>query len=238
MSMTAAEAARLLDVSPATLRRWVDDGLVPLEHGEWTRTSLAQARIVARLRARGHPIEEIREATREGRLAYGYLEDLFPAPVSTHTLEEAAEATGLEPALVERIWTAVGFSALTVDEITDDDLRLLRYIAAALDAGFPLVAFLQLVRVYGQALARIADAEVRLFHLYVHEPLIHDGVHNLEMAEEMEGLARELLPLASPIMDHVHRRSRHHSLVQDMVGHMELGVGGGGGLDPGRLRVA
>src|SRR4051794_16773029 len=80
MSMTAAEAARLLDVSPATLRRWVDDGLVPLERGEWTRTSLAQARIVARLRARGHPIDEIREATREGRLAYGYLEDLFPAP--------------------------------------------------------------------------------------------------------------------------------------------------------------
>jgi len=238
MSMTAAEAARLLDVSPATLRRWVDDGLVPLEHGEWTRTSLAQARIVARLRARGHPIDEIREATREGRLAYGYLEDLFPAPASTHTLEEAAEATGLEPALVERIWTAVGFSALTVDEITDDDLRLLRYIAAALDAGFPLVAFLQLVRVYGQALARIADAEVRLFHLYVHEPLIHDGVDNLEMAEEMQGLARELLPLATPVMDGLHQRFLQHFLDQDVVGHMELEIDADGGLDLGRMRVA
>src|SRR3954447_4661735 len=238
MSMTAAEAARLLDVSPATLRRWVDDGLVPLEDGEWTRTAPAQARIVAGLRARGHPIDEIREATREGRLAYGYLEDLFPAPASTHTLEEAAEATGLEPALVERIWTAVGFSALTVDEITDDDLRLLRYIAAALDAGFPLVAFLQLVRVYGQALARIADAEVRLFHLYVHEPLIHDGVDNLEMAEEMQDLARELLPLASPVMDGLHQRFLQHFLDQDVVGHMELEVHAGAGLDLGRLRVA
>jgi adenylate cyclase len=238
MPMTATEAARLLDVSPATLRRWVDDGLVPLEHGEWTRTSLAQARIVARLRARGHLIDEIREATREGRLAYGYLEDLFPAPASTHTLEEAAEATGLEPALVERIWTAVGFSALSVDEITDDDLRLLRHIAAALDAGFPLVAFLQLVRVYGQALARIADAEVRLFHLYVHEPLIHDGVDNLEMAEEMQDLARELLPLATPVMDGLHQRFLQHFLDQDVVGHMELEIDADGGLDLGRMRVA
>jgi adenylate cyclase len=238
MSMTAAEAARLLDVSPATLRRWVDYGLVPLAHGEWTRTSLAQARIVARLRARGHPIDEIREATREGRLAYGYLEELFPAPASTHTLEEAAEATGLEPALVERIWATVGFSALTVDEITDDDLRLLRYIAAALDAGFPLVAFLQLVRVYGQALARIADAEVRLFHLYVHEPLIHDGVDSLEMAEEMQGLARDLLPLATPIMDGLHQRFLQHFLDQDVVGHMELEIDADGGLDLGRMRVA
>src|SRR3954447_12397293 len=104
MSMTAAEASRLLDVSPATLRRWAQDGLIPLEDGEWTRTSIAQARIVARLPARAHPMEEIREAPREGRLAYGSLEDLFPAPAATHTLDEAAETTGLEPALLERIW--------------------------------------------------------------------------------------------------------------------------------------
>jgi adenylate cyclase len=238
MPMTASEAARLLDVSPATLRRWVQDELVLLRDGEWDRAALAQARIVARLRARGHSLDEIREASRSGRLAYGYLEDLFPAASGTHTLEEAAEATGLEVALLERIWTSIGFSALTMNDITDDDLRLLRYIAAALEAGFPLVAFLQLVRVYGQALGRIADAEVRLFHLYVHEPLIHDGVDQLEMAEEMQGLARELLPLAAPIMDHVHQRFLQHFLDQDVVGHMELAVDGDGGLDLGRMRVA
>ena len=38
---------------------------------------------------------------------------------------------------------------------------------------------------------------------------MRDGVPGLEMAEEMEGLARELLPLASPIMDHVHQRFLH-----------------------------
>jgi adenylate cyclase len=238
MWMTATEAARLLDVSPGTLRRWVQDGLVPLADGEWDRAALAQARIVARLRARGHSLEEIREASESGRLAYGYLEELFPAAAGTHTLEEAAAATGLEIALLERIWTAIGFSALTIEEITDDDIKLLRYVAAALEAGFPLIAFLQLVRVYGQALERIADAEVRLFHLYVHEPLIQDGVDQLEMAEEMQGLARELLPLAAPIMDHVHQRFLQHFLDQDVVGHMEQAVDGPGGLDLGRMRVA
>ena len=47
--MSLADAARELDVSPATLRRRVGDGLVPLPDGEWTRGSLAHARIVARL---------------------------------------------------------------------------------------------------------------------------------------------------------------------------------------------
>ncbi len=83
----------------------------------------------------------------------------------------------------------MGFSATATERLSDDDLEMLRYVADVLAAGFPLVAFLQLVRVYGQALAQIADAEVRLFHLYVHEPLMRDGVPGLEIAEEMEGLA-------------------------------------------------
>jgi uncharacterized protein len=35
-----------------------------------------------------------------------------------------------------------------------------------------------------------ADAEVRLFHMYVHEPLMRDGVPGMQMAEEMGGVKR------------------------------------------------
>ena len=104
-----------------------------------------------------------------------------------------------------------------------------------LDAGLPLVAFLQLVRVYGQALAQIADAEVKLFHLYVHEPLIRDGAPVLDIAEELADLASELLPLAAPIMDSVHQRLLQHFLEQDVVGHLEP-VADDAAL--GRVRVA
>ena len=86
-------------------------------------------------------------------------------------------------------------------------------------------------------MSQIADAEVRLFHLYVHEPLMRDGVPGWEMAEEMEGLAREILPLASPIMDHAHNRFLQHFIEQDVIGHMEADLGDGP-LDLGRLRVA
>ena len=53
---------------------------MPLRDGAWTPAALAQARIVARLRARGHTLEQLRGAAKEGRLAFGYLEDLFPHP--------------------------------------------------------------------------------------------------------------------------------------------------------------
>jgi adenylate cyclase len=233
--LTLSEVAQRVDVSPATLRRWVKDGIVPLGNGRWTPAAVAHARIVARLRDRGYSLDTLREAARSGRLAYGYLEDLFPTPARTRTLAEAAEETGLEPALIERIWGAVGFSSDSLERIGEEDIQLLRYMAAVLEAGFPLVAFLQLVRVYGLAQAQIADAEVKLFHLYVHEPLMRDGVDGLEIAETMEGMASQLLPLASPIMDRVHQRMLQHFIGQDVVGHLELE---GGGEELGRLRVA
>jgi adenylate cyclase len=230
--VTAAEVARRIDVPPATLRRWVRSGLVPLANGTWTDAAIAHARVVARLRERGHTMREIRAAAESGRLAFGYLEQLFPSADGPHSLREASERTGLEPALIERIRSSLGFPQ--AHGFSDEDLQLLDYAAAVLQAGFPLVAFLQLIRVYGQALAQIADAEVKLFHLYVHEPLMRDGVPGLEMAEEMETLAADLLPLAAPMMDGLHRRLLSHFVEQDVVGHMETE----GDFDLGRLRVA
>jgi adenylate cyclase len=238
---TLADVARRAGVTPSTLRRWVSTGLVAADgDGALTASSLASARVVARLRERGFSLREIREATESGKLASSYIEGLLPDAPATWTQEEAARETGLEPALIERIFTSMGFGAHGLDRLTDDDVQLLRYAAAVLAAGLPLVAFLQLVRVYGQAMSQIADAEVRLFHLYVHEPLMRDGVPGWEMAEEMEGLAREIMPLASPIMDHAHNRFLQHFIEQDVIGHMEADLGDWDGRDRllGRLRVA
>ncbi len=236
--LSTTEVARRVGVTPATLRRWVATGVVPTAAaGGWTQGTIAHARIVARLRERGHALAEIRQATQDGRLAFGYAEDLLRVEQADHTLQEAAAATGLEPALIERIGSSLGFSSQWTQQITEDDLQMLRYSAAALAAGLPLIAFLQMCRVYGQALAQVADAEVRLFHLYVHEPLMREGIPGLQMADEMEGLTRSLLPLASPIMDHLHQRFLHHFVEQDVIGHMETDLGDTQ-LDLGRLRVA
>src|SRR4051794_4598242 len=96
--LTLAEVARRIEVSPATLRRWVGEGIVPLRDGEWTPSALAHARIVARLRERGYTLAQIRDASRAGRLAFGYMEDMFPHADGSYSLDEIAEETGLEPA--------------------------------------------------------------------------------------------------------------------------------------------
>jgi adenylate cyclase len=237
--MTLKEAAERVGVAPATLRRWVQGGLIPHYDGDgnWTPSAVGHARMVARMRDRGHSLADIRQATEEGRLASGFLEELFGPEQERLTIAEAARETGLESNLVKRLVSGLGLSPEDTATISEDEMQLLRYVAAVLDTGFPLVALLQLVRVYGQAMARVADAEVRLFHLYVHEPLLRSGSAGVETAEQMHSLSREVLPLSGPVLDQIHQRYLQHFVEQDVVGHMEADLSDGS-MDLGRMRVA
>jgi adenylate cyclase len=234
--LTLAEAAREAGISPSTLRRWGEEGVIPHYRGRWTRAAAVHARIVARLREHGHSLDEIRKAGEDGRLAFGYVDELFPHRSGRYSLEEVAEETGLEPALIERMWRGMGFPAWMLDRLEEEDLEALRYMAAVLAAGFPLVAFLQVLHVFGQSLRQIADAEARLFRIYVHEPMIRDGLPGMQVAEELGELINELLPLATPLMFYLHRNFLRHFVEQDVIATMEAELEGEEQL--GELRVA
>ena len=219
--ISLSEASELAGVSQTTLQRWVKAGVIPVKRGRWTTAAAAQARVVSRLRERGHSLAELRRAVREGRLAFGYVEDLFPGRERNLTRVEAADRTGLEEALIERMMSLLGTPTALEGTLNEQDVEAMGDVGEVLRAGFPLVALLQLIRVYAQSIRKIAEAEVRLFHLYVHEPLIRQGVDALQMAEEMEGLARDLLPITSPLMEYIHQRYLRFYIEQDVVGHME-----------------
>ena len=227
--ISTAEAAHRSGLSEAALSELAEKRVIPLKGGQWTAAAAAQARVAGRMQARGHSLREVRAAVRDGRLALGYIEELLPRGESGRGRREVAELLGMEDELVERIMTLLGVPLANADRLSDDDIEALWIIKRVLDDGFPLVALLQLVRVYAQSMRRIAEAEVRLFHLYVHEPMIGDGVPALEMAEEMGSLAERLMPAMTPLTDYVHRRYLSHYVEQDVVGHMEADLGPGTG---------
>src|SRR5687768_3936114 len=222
------QASRIAGVPPATLEGWAAEGLVPVSEGEWTEAAAAQGRVIARMSERGYSQEAIGDAVRRGRLAFGYAEDVFRVPEGEYTKEEAAAETGLEPELISRLMTLLGTPMGLEGRLNEEDVRAMRHCAEVLSSGFPLVAFLQLVRVYAQSIRKVADAEVRLFHLYVHEPLMQDKVPPLEIAEEMGDLVADLLPVTSPLMEYMHNRYLRFYIEQDVVGHMEADVAGSG----------
>jgi len=236
--LTLTEAAAEAGVSPSTLRRWGELGVIPDYRGRWTRAAAAHARIVARLREHGRSLEEIKQAGEDGRLAFGYVEELFPHHAGKVTPEQAAKETGLEPALIERVWKGIGLPSGLLDHFEEEDLEALRSMAAVLAAGFPLVAFLQVMRVYGNSLRQIADTEARLFRIYVHEPLVMDGVPATQVAEELADLIRDLLPLTTPLMLYLHRHFLQYAVEQDVFAAMEADLDALGRDELGHLRVA
>jgi adenylate cyclase len=188
------------------------------------------------MRERGHSLEELRAAGREGRLSFGFIEDLLPAPGRDQTPAEVAESAGMEEALVERFMQLLGTPTARERRLTSQDAEAMRRIGESLQAGLPLVALLQLVRIYAQSIRRIADAEVRLLHIYVHEPLMRGGSPAPEISEQMEDLVKTVLPLASPLMEYVHTRYLRFFIEQDVVGHMEAELAGVRQL--GRVKMA
>jgi adenylate cyclase len=236
--LTLAQVAARAGVTPATVRRWVRDGLVLRYEGTWTPAAASHVRIVARLRERGHSVQKIREASQSGKLAFGYVDELLPSTEARYTLAEAARETGLEPELIERLVGVMGLNVLPTDAISEEDLQIFRYGAEVLAAGLPVAALLQIVRVYGQAMAQVADAEVRLFHLYLHEPLMREGVPGVEVAQAMEGMTREMLPFAVPFINYLHGRLLGYFVEQDVIGHIESDLDDEETAEEGRMRVA
>jgi adenylate cyclase len=233
--ISLAEASRISGVSASTLKRWAAERVVPVDDQRWTRASAAQARVVARMRDRGYSLEAIKDAAHGGRLAFGSAEDVLQVPEDRYSRDEVAKRTGLEPELIERLMTLLGTPLGMEGRLNEEDMKAMQHCADVLASGFPLVAFLQLVRVYAQSIRKVADAEVRLFHLYVHEPLIREEVPPLEIAEEMGGLAADLLPVTAPLMEYMHNRYLRFYIEQDVVGHMETDAAAG---DRGLARVS
>jgi adenylate cyclase len=233
--MTAKQAAGAVGVSVDTLRRWVREGVVPEYDGAWTPAALGKARLIQRLRERGYTLEQIRRATEDGRLAFGRILELFEVGTERISRSEAARRTGLDDDTIDRV--AVGLWLGPDEPLDAVALEVLGYVAAAVTAGLPLEAMQQLTRVYSQAISQIADAEVRLVHLYVHEPLMRSGGSAGDMADAMLSVAEGLLPLSTPLLEQLHRRMLMHFIDQDVIGHMEAVISPDG-EGVGRMRVA
>jgi adenylate cyclase len=58
---------------------------------------------------------------------------------------------------------------------------------------------LKLIGVYADALARVAEAEVRLFHFYVHEGLKAAGLSGQKLLDSRKSVRDDLLPVPNTL---------------------------------------
>lgn len=232
---TDEQVADRAGVSVATLRRWIKAGAIPQYDGTWTTASIAHARIVGQLRKSGQPLDEIVKAAEDGRLALGGIDALFAVESKHYSLKQAARAAGVKLAIAEQVWISLGMSIQNTDHVTEQDVDALKRVGEVLDAGVPLGAVLQVIRVAAKAFADIADAEARLVRMFVHEPLLQSGADAGQISDVMSAMVDGVLPHMAPLFEYMHTRFLQEYTEQVQIENVQGTTAGATG--DGRLNV-
>jgi adenylate cyclase len=122
------------------------------------------------------------------------------------TRAEVAERAGVSEDLAARVWRASGFPDPGPDARagTEEDVDALRTFAAGIEL-LGMEETLQLARVIGSSLARMAEAMIATFMVHVAEPSLAGDPSGLEFARA-NARAAELLRAAGIVNDFVLRR--------------------------------
>ena len=115
------------------------------------------------LLTRGVPQEDIEQAKQAGTLPLLALTTAAIAEERRYTLDELAAEADMTPERAERFWRAMGFPAVRRDErwFTDADKEALGIVRALIDLGLTDEdVAVQMTRVIGSSMARLAEAQV------------------------------------------------------------------------------
>ncbi len=179
--------------------------------------------LLRRLSEDGVPLEELKPAAAEGRLALLPVERVIAGGQPSHTGTEVAEAVGLDPPALLRARRAMGLPAPDPSEraLNDHDLETARNAKALLDAGLPEEEFLELTRVMGRSVSAVAAAMTRTFG----ETFIEPGDTEFDAAFRYAEVTRRLLPLAGPTLEHMLALHLCEQLRGAVLGQAELSEG-------------
>lgn len=120
----------------------------------------ARARLLAELADDGVPLEELRRAVAENRLALLPVERVLSGGGPRYSAEQIAADTGLDIRFLERLWGSLGLAAQPDDVVaySDRDLESAQRIAVLLEAGLPEDGVLEVARLLGMNMSQLAAA--------------------------------------------------------------------------------
>jgi adenylate cyclase len=181
--------------------------------------------IVAALLQLGVSADAMRRALKRGRLEDAIFDAVLDPDRERRTVTAAdiERAGGLRAEEIADIVQAWGFPAGPAGEpsFTDEEATVLIELGKLRDIWPPNVV-LQVTRVYGEALGRIARAEAQAFLEHVERRFPAAGPDPLAGLGAVRQALRQLLPLTDPLLCGVHRRWVEHELSHATVREAEL----------------
>ena len=182
----------------------------------------ARLELLELLSAEGASLQELKQAVAEDRLALLPAERLL-AGDGKYTLGQVAEISGIDPSLQERLFRALGLALAAPDERVygDEDVEAARTVMRFLDAGFSEQTVLEVCRVLGDSMARVAATVGGV----VGETLAKPGDTERDLGLRYGQVTRELGPQLEPLILHVLNLHQRENIKRVVVSRADIAAG-------------
>lgn len=208
------EFARFARVDVVELEAYRARGLLdPDGDGRFDEFDVLRLRLLVHYRDLGYDLDAIEQTIRGGARGALYADLLFDLAADRIPADEVADRVGMPVDDIVALRRAIGLEA---GAIAERDANFYQGVKSLLDAGVPFDAVLDVARVYGDALRRLAQAEVRMFRYFVDEPM-QGAMADAERSRRIEALQMMLEPLLDPLVQHLHRQHLLRASVEEAV---------------------
>jgi adenylate cyclase len=187
------------------------------------RSREARRELLETLEEAGCSLEELREATAQGRLALLPMQLVLAGEGPLRRQVDLVEETGLELDFLTEARRALGLPAVDPEErvITAEEAELARSAATLLEAGIDRQGFLELTRTMSQAMAGVAASLTST----IGSALLRPGDTERDLGLRYAEVLRELGPLAGPALTQMLNLRLREQIRQAVVGQAELQSG-------------
>jgi adenylate cyclase len=177
----------------------------------------ARQQLLERLAAQGFTLEQLRAAASEERLALLPVERILGGSLSAAEIERQ---TGAPAAVLLRIRRLLGLPPATAQErvFTAGDLEAARAMRRFLDAGLSDEALVEVTRVLGEAMARLAATTAAAFA----DSFLRPGDSEDQVAERFARLTEQLLPSLGPVLTAAFAAHLRERVGRGMLSRAEL----------------
>jgi adenylate cyclase len=195
--------------------------------GSFSDADVHRVRFVKSSDRGGLSVEAIARAIHEGRFSLSFMDgpQYRWASLSQRTYAEVADELGLPLDFVLASEEALGRVRPEPDDAAPDDIiAMLELPRVAFDAGVDAQTHLRIIRVYTDALRRIAESEGDVFHRLIEVPRLEAGLSHSEMLEVIGPIGAELAPAMEQFLLAIYRRQQERVWTDDGVQHMESAI--------------